>query len=70
MTMSDNTTRAELLTIPEAAEWMRVPESWLYAATKQGRFPCVRFGKYVRIRNADVDAWIDAGGRGPADEVE
>ena len=74
MTMSehtaDHTGRAELLTIPEAAAWMRVPESWLYAATKQGRFPCVRFGKYVRIRDSDVDAWIEAGGRGAADGAE
>jgi excisionase family DNA binding protein len=72
MTMSENATdRIELLTIPEAAARMRVPNSWVYAATKRGRFPCVRFGKYVRIRDTDVEAWIEAGGRGAdGDEVE
>jgi excisionase family DNA binding protein len=67
--MSDNTaTRPELLTIPEAADILRVPHSWLYTATRNGFFPCVRNGKYVRIRSADVDAWIASGGQGSDDE--
>jgi excisionase family DNA binding protein len=64
MTMSENPTTVQLLTIPEAAEQMRVPASWLYSATRTGVFPCVRFGKYVRIRTTDVEEWIEGGGRG------
>lgn len=57
-----------LLTIPEAAALLRVPDSWLYAATKRGRFPCVRNGRYVRIRDTDVREWIATGGSGTVDE--
>ena len=52
-----------LLTPDEAAEQLRVPRSWMYAAAKDGRFPCVRTGRYVRFRQADVDRWIANGGR-------
>ena len=52
-----------LLTIQEAAEILTVPESWLYAATKRGDFPCVRIGRYVRIRHNDIRDWIVEGGR-------
>jgi len=55
-------TEPTLLTIPEAAALLRVPNSWLYAATKSGRFPCVRNGRYVRIRDTDVREWIASGG--------
>ena len=41
---------------------MRVPVSWLYSATKRKRFPCVRFGKYVRIRHSDIREWVANGG--------
>jgi excisionase family DNA binding protein len=51
-----------LLRIEEAAAILQVPRSWLYAATKRGAFPCVRLGKYVRIRPEDVEAWIASGG--------
>jgi len=54
----------ELLTIQEAAEILTVPDSWLYAATKRGTFPCVRIGRYVRIRRSDVQGWIASGGSG------
>jgi len=53
----------ELLTIQEAAEILTVPDSWLYAATKRGDFPCVRIGRYVRIRRSDIRDWISEGGR-------
>lgn len=73
--MSENTVVAELpgqtspslLTIPEAAALLRVPNSWLYAATKRGSFPCVRNGRYVRIRDTDVTEWIATGGSAAED---
>lgn len=65
MTMSENDVDHELLTIPEAAAILRVPDSWLYAATKRGSFPCVRNGRYVRIRREDIREWIATGGKTP-----
>lgn len=67
MVMSENVADTpRLLTIQEAAEQLRVPDSWLYAATKRGAFPCVRNGRYVRIRESDVRDWIAAGGSAAA----
>ena len=52
----------KLLTVPEAAELLRVPDSWLYTAARNGTFPCVRNGRYIRIRESDVHHWIETGG--------
>ena len=42
-----------LLTVPEAAEFMRMSESWLYAST----IPYVRLGRSRRYKRSDlVDA--------------
>jgi excisionase family DNA binding protein len=59
MTMDDGTT---LLLPEEAASLLQVPVSWLYAAAREGRFPCVRVGRYVRFRRADVENYIAEGG--------
>jgi excisionase family DNA binding protein len=54
---------AEQLLLPaEAADQLRVPESWLYLAAREGRFPHVRVGRYVRFRQEDVTEWIRTGG--------
>jgi excisionase family DNA binding protein len=47
-----------LLTIPEVAERLRVPESYAYEMARTGRLPSVRFGKYVRVDPEALDAWI------------
>jgi excisionase family DNA binding protein len=55
--------RADQLLLPsEAAKQLRVPESWLYLAAREGRFPHVRIGRYVRFRQEDVTEWIRTGG--------
>jgi excisionase family DNA binding protein len=54
--------RPQLLTVAEASARLRVPPSWLYRAAADGRFPCVRVGRYVRIRAVDVELFIDTGG--------
>jgi excisionase family DNA binding protein len=51
-----------LLTVAEAAAILRVADSWLYRAAKTGVFPCVRVGRFVRIRASDVHDWIESGG--------
>lgn len=55
-----------LLTVSEAAAILRVADSWLYRAAKNGTFPCVRVGRFVRIRASDVTDWISTGGSPPA----
>jgi excisionase family DNA binding protein len=39
----------QLLTVEELAERLRVPESWVYEQSRQGKIPTVRVGRYVRF---------------------
>ncbi len=45
---------SELLGPEELAERLKVPISWVYENSRQGRIPCVRIGRYVRLRLDDV----------------
>src|SRR5215510_280784 len=47
---------ARLLTVPEAAERLAIPSSFLYELIRQGRVPAQRIGpKYVRLHPATVE---------------
>lgn len=52
-----------LLTIEELAAILQVPVSWVYSRTRRrgpGTIPCVRLGKYIRLRLSEVLAWAKA----------
>jgi len=52
-----------LLTPSEAAQLLQVPVSWVYERTRQNAMPgLVRIGKYVRIREKDLEDFISSGG--------
>jgi excisionase family DNA binding protein len=52
---ADSSEPPQLLTIPEAAERLAVPASFLYELIRQGRVPAQRIGpKYVRLNPATV----------------
>ena len=48
----------DLLTIPEVATRLRIPRQHAYELARRGELPSVRFGKYVRVRPADLETWI------------
>lgn len=47
-----------LLTADEVAEMLRVDKSWVYAATRSGRIPHIRLGRYVRFNEDAVIEWM------------
>lgn len=49
-----------LLDAEQVAAWLGVKESWVLTEARAERLPCVRLGKYVRFRPADIDEWIDS----------
>jgi excisionase family DNA binding protein len=49
-----------LLTRPEVADMLGVTVHWVNRALAQHRFPQVKVGKLVRVRRADVLAYIEA----------
>jgi len=56
-----------LLTAGEVAELLAVPESWVREATREGRLPHLRLGRYRRYERAAIEAWLaDQRGGPPA----
>jgi excisionase family DNA binding protein len=58
--MSNETKMPALLTTKQAAERLSIGTRKLWTLTNCGEIPCVRIGKCVRYRPADLAAFIDA----------
>ena len=47
----------EVLTAEQMSERTNIPASWFYEASRQGKIPCIKAGKYTRFRlNETLDA--------------
>jgi excisionase family DNA binding protein len=53
-----------LLTVTEAADYLRVSKSAIYSWVERGRLPCLRAGSALRFRVSDLDAWLEGRERG------
>ena len=63
------TRRSEYLTIPEAAEMLRVSQRSLYRWMREGQLRCFRVGNTTRIAVKDMDDFIERHtGSGAMDE--
>jgi excisionase family DNA binding protein len=58
--MSERMLGEPLLTVGEVATMMRVSNMTVYRLIKSGAMPAVRVGKSYRIRQRDLDAYLDA----------
>ncbi len=47
-----------LLTAKEVARLLAVPESWVREATRDGRLPHLRLGRYRRYQASKIEAWL------------
>jgi excisionase family DNA binding protein len=55
-------TRDELLTTAEAADWLKLPPAQLVQLRYRGVGPAyTRLGRHVRYARSDLQRWIDAG---------
>jgi excisionase family DNA binding protein len=60
-----------LLHTPEqAAALLQVPASWLRKKAAAGRIPCTKVGRHLRFSQADLDAIIHSGSRGPDRRID
>jgi prophage regulatory protein len=50
----------KIYTVPQVAEYLQISRSKMYDWVKQGKIPHVRIGRNVRIRESDLQAWIEA----------
>ena len=52
----------DLLTVDDDAQWLKVPQSWIYERTRrrgEGRLPCLKLGKYLRFEAVAVRSYLD-----------
>lgn len=54
-----------LLTAREVAELLAVPLSWVREATRDGRLPHLRLGRYRRYQTTAIQAWLREQQAGP-----
>jgi excisionase family DNA binding protein len=47
-----------LLTMPQVAKRLAIPEGRAYELARQGRLPTVKVGKYIRISQAKLETWL------------
>ncbi|MEU0240464.1 helix-turn-helix domain-containing protein [Nocardiopsis sp. NPDC006198] len=55
----------EVFTPAEAAELLKVPESWLRKRASARRVPCTFIGKHLRFSSSDLEQIIREGHRDP-----
>ena len=51
-------TPGRLLTIPQVAEILSIPESRAYELARQGQLRTVHIGKYIRVLEADLNQYV------------
>jgi len=53
--------RSALLTLREAAEYLRIDRATLYRLIRAGELTTVRVGKRQRLRPEEIDAYLERG---------
>lgn len=51
-----------IITVPEVAKFLRIPEARAYELVRLGILPCIRLGRQVRVARSALDAFIARGG--------
>jgi excisionase family DNA binding protein len=53
-----STNEVPVLTVDEAAEYLRIPKSSLYKLAQEGKVPCQKVGKHWRFNRNTLEKWI------------
>jgi excisionase family DNA binding protein len=62
--MESGGSELDLLLAPEVAQRARMTTPWIWAQPRANKIPHVRFGRHVRYRREEIDAWIAEHERG------
>ena len=57
-----NTNEVHVLTVDEAAEYLRIPKSSLYKLAQEGKIPCQKVGRHWRFHRDSIDSWLSGDG--------
>ena len=66
--MSSAVSKAEIMTIREVAEYLKVNERTIYRLLAAKKLPAFKVGGSWRFRRADIDGWIASQSEGGAGE--
>lgn len=58
-----------ILTIPEVADYLKISRSKVYALVARNQIPYIRIGRNVRIKESDLERWINQQAHGGQDDV-
>lgn len=56
--MAENNTQ-EVMTVKEAADYLRTTSWHVYRLIDKGQLPCARFGRSIRIKRKVLDLMLD-----------
>lgn len=59
---------AKVLTIPQVARYLMISPLRAYALAKQGKIPCVHFGRSVRVVRASLEQMLADAAEGAGSE--
>ena len=48
-----------IMTIEEAADYLKIPKSTVYKLAQEGKIPCQKVGRHWRFRKDTIDKWLD-----------
>ncbi len=54
-------TASDVITVDEAARWLRVNRKTIYDAATRGELPSARLGRRVLLSRQAVEAWLVGG---------
>ena len=57
--MSGQETLDPILTVTEAAEYMKLSKSKVYQLIQMGKMPHLRIGRNVRIKQSEMVKWLE-----------
>jgi excisionase family DNA binding protein len=49
----------QIYTVPEVARYLKLSKSKVYNLVQRGEIPSIKIGRNVRIRQSDLDQWLD-----------
>jgi len=49
----------QLLSIPEVCQELRMGKSWVYRRLKGGEIPSIKLGSTIKVKRADLDAYLE-----------
>lgn len=53
-----NNEAKDVLTVSEAADYLRIPKSSVYKLAQEGRIPCQKVGRHWRFHRKTLEHWI------------